>query len=101
MEDTLSLMSDWKAELESLGMSKWSELETWNSNHSLREWELRMYEDAEKYGKKERDDFEKKQISWSIKRKELLVEQIASKEFEIENLQETIVDLNDKLVNGF
>jgi hypothetical protein len=28
MEDTLSLMSDWKAELESLGMSKWSELET-------------------------------------------------------------------------
>jgi hypothetical protein len=42
----------------------------------------------------------RKQISWSIKRKELLVEQIASKEFEIENLQETIVDLNDKLVNN-
>jgi hypothetical protein len=40
-----------------------------------------------------------KQISWSIKRKELLVEQIASK-IEIENLQETIVDLNDKLVNN-
>jgi hypothetical protein len=34
-------MSDWKAELESLGI-KWSELETLrNSNHSLREWELR------------------------------------------------------------
>jgi hypothetical protein len=42
----------------------------------------------------------RKQISWSIKR-ELLVEQIASKEFEIENLQETIVDLNDKVNNGF
>jgi hypothetical protein len=42
MEDTLSLMSDWKAELESLGIGKWSELETLrNSNHSLREWELR------------------------------------------------------------
>jgi hypothetical protein len=41
----------------------------------------------------------RKQISWSIE-KELLVEQIASKEFEIENLQETIVDLNDKLVNN-
>jgi hypothetical protein len=45
---------------------------------------------------KERDDW--KQISWSIKR--TLVEQIASKEFEIENPQETIVDLNDKLVNN-
>jgi hypothetical protein len=45
MEDTLSLMSDWKAELE-IGIGKWSELETLrNSNHSLREWEL--YEDAE------------------------------------------------------
>jgi hypothetical protein len=34
MEDT-SLMSDWKAELESLGIGKWSELETLrNSNHS-------------------------------------------------------------------
>jgi hypothetical protein len=42
----------------------------------------------------------RKQISWSIKRKKTLVEQIASKEFEIENLQETIVDLNDKLVNN-
>jgi hypothetical protein len=31
------LMSDWKAELESLGIGKWSELETLrNSNHSLR-----------------------------------------------------------------
>jgi hypothetical protein len=29
-------------ELESLGIGKWSELETLrNSNHSLREWELR------------------------------------------------------------
>jgi hypothetical protein len=47
MEDTLSLMSDWKAELESLGIGKWSELETLrNSNHSLREWG-EMYEDAE------------------------------------------------------
>jgi hypothetical protein len=48
MEDTLSLMSDWKAELESLGIGKWSELETLrNSNHSLREWGVEMYEDAE------------------------------------------------------
>jgi hypothetical protein len=47
MEDTLSLMSDWKA-LESLGIGKWSELETLrNSNHSLREWGVEMYEDAE------------------------------------------------------
>jgi hypothetical protein len=41
-------MSDWKAELESLGIGKWSELETLrNSNHSLREWGVEMYEDAE------------------------------------------------------
>jgi hypothetical protein len=56
-----------------------------------------MYEDAENM-EKERDDFENK-LAWSNE-KELLVEQIASKEFEIENLQETIVDLNDKLVNN-
>jgi uncharacterized protein YllA (UPF0747 family) len=56
-----------------------------------------MYEDAENM---EKNGWFRKQISWSIKRKELLVEQIASKEFEIENLQETIVDLNDKLVNN-
>jgi predicted nucleic acid-binding Zn-ribbon protein len=48
---------------------------------------------------KERDDFENKLADLSNE-KELLVEQIASKEFEIENLQETIVDLNDKLVNN-
>jgi hypothetical protein len=37
-----------KAELESLGIGKWSELETLrNSNHSLREWGVEMYEDAE------------------------------------------------------
>jgi hypothetical protein len=46
-----SLMSDWK-ELESLGIGKWSELETLrNSNHSLREWELRcMAENMERTG---------------------------------------------------
>jgi hypothetical protein len=60
MEDTLSLMSDWKAELESLGMSKWSELETLrNSNHSLRGGGVEMYEDAENM-EKETDDFENK-----------------------------------------
>jgi hypothetical protein len=48
MEDTLSLMSDWKSELENLGIGKWSELETLrNSNASLREWGHEMYEDAE------------------------------------------------------
>jgi hypothetical protein len=58
MEDTLSLMSDWKAELESLGIGKWSELETLrNSNHFKRVVE--MYEDAENM-EKERDDFENK-----------------------------------------
>jgi hypothetical protein len=58
---------------------------------------VEMYEDAENM---EKNGMISKKISWSIKRKELLVEQIASKEFEIENLQETIVDLNDKLVNN-
>jgi hypothetical protein len=43
MEDTLSLMSDWKA-VESLGMSGLNLLR--NSNHSLREG-VEMYEDAE------------------------------------------------------
>jgi hypothetical protein len=35
MEDTLSLMSDWKAELESLGIGKWSELETLRTQITL------------------------------------------------------------------
>jgi hypothetical protein len=49
-----------EAELESLGIGKWSELETLrNSNHSLREWGVEMYEDAENM-EKERDDFENK-----------------------------------------
>jgi hypothetical protein len=47
---------------------------------------VEMYEDAENM---EKNGMISKKISWSIKRKELLVEQIASKEFEIENLQET------------
>jgi predicted nuclease with TOPRIM domain len=42
-----------------------------------------------KYGK-ERDDFENKLADLSNE-KELLVEQIASKEFEIENLQEKLI----------
>jgi hypothetical protein len=99
MEDTIFNVR-WKAELESLGIGKWSELETLrNSNHSLREWELRCMKKMRKYGKKERDDFENKLAIYQTKRT-FLVEQIASKEFEIENLQETIVDLNDKLVNN-
>jgi archaellum component FlaC len=48
---------------------------------------------------KRTDDFENKLADLSNE-KNFIVEQIASKEFEIENLQETIVDLNDKLVNN-
>jgi hypothetical protein len=58
MEDTLSLMSDWKAELESLGIGKWSELETLrNSNHSLREWGVESMKMQKIW--KRTDDFEK------------------------------------------
>jgi hypothetical protein len=40
-------MSDWKAP-ESLGIGKWSELETLrNSNHSFKRVGVEMYEDAE------------------------------------------------------
>jgi hypothetical protein len=56
-----------------------------------------MYEDAENMEKNGMISKTKADLS---NEKELLVEQIASKEFEIENLQETIVDLNDKLVNN-
>jgi hypothetical protein len=50
-------MSDWKAELESLNIGKWSELETLKLKSLFKRW-VEMYEEDVKYGKKERDDFE-------------------------------------------
>jgi hypothetical protein len=49
-EDTMDTIFNVRLEsrIRKLSIGKWSELETLrNSNHSLREWGVEMYEDAE------------------------------------------------------
>lgn len=56
----LESINDWKCDLESIGVGKWSELEDLRSaNAALRDWGNEMYNDAERL-EIERDEFERK-----------------------------------------
>ena len=59
-ENLLENISDWKGDLESIGVGKWCEMESLrSSNSALRDWGSEMYSDAENL-ESERDDFESK-----------------------------------------
>lgn len=81
----LECISDWKADLESIGVGKWSELEELRSaNAALRDWGNEMYNDAESL-ESERDDFERKY--------EEEKEKVSKLEDEVEELRSEISEL--------
>jgi hypothetical protein len=76
-------MSDWKSELENLGMSKWSELETLrNSNLHLENGAMRCTKMQRTW--RERDEFESK-ATW--RRRILLLAQVAEYEDKLKHLE--------------
>lgn len=76
----LECISDWKSELESVGMGKFNDLEDLrNSNASLRDWGNEMYNDAESL-ESERDEFERKYEDEKEK-----VSELESKIYDLEN----------------
>lgn len=81
----LVCISDWKSDLESIGVGHWSELEDLRSaNAALRDWGKEMYSDAESL-ESERDNFERKYEDEKGKVSEL--------EDEIEDLKSEISEL--------
>ncbi|HHT99011.1 MAG TPA: hypothetical protein GXZ79_02890 [Acholeplasma sp.] len=81
----LECISDWKADLESIGVGKWSKLEELRSaNAALRDWGNEMYNDAESL-ESERDDFERKY--------EEEKEKVSKLEDEVEELRSEISEL--------
>lgn len=81
----LECIIDWKADLESIGVGKWSKLEELRSaNAALRDWGNEMYNDAESL-ESERDDFERKY--------EEEKEKVSKLEDEVEELRSEISEL--------
>ena len=80
----LECISDWKSDLESIGVGKWNELEDLRSaNAALRDWGNEMYNDAESL-ESERDEFERKYEDEK--------EKVSKLEDEIEDLKSKILE---------